>query len=226
MRKHAYLLQRSPLITPIIRLHWKRTILDLNNATRPESLKRMPKHLPHIAKTHRHHAPMHIIELRAEIPLLLSIADLELHVRRHELRLHGAQIDAHNPALGMQRREVNGPDSRPCADVEHVVQGCGERGRGQRAVEREPENVVLHIEPLLLLLVVGENVLAVPEGVVAAPVLFDGAGDAVSYAYGRALGVLAVVREIQMKDRNSVVLAKEIIGGWGVELGAAGLLVD
>ncbi len=112
------------------------------------------------------------VEGLGEGPLALGVVDVELAVGRHPGGLDGREVRADHDGGGELVRNLDRPDACAGADVEDALWGWVSDGSGvQRAVEGHLEDVVEEVEPVLLLLVVGEEVFPVPEGVIAAPVL-------------------------------------------------------
>lgn len=121
---------------------------------------------------------MYQIELiRGKRPVALNIINLEVTIRRDPPRLDRTQIHADDLGGGIFVRHIQRPDSGARPEIEDFLRWGGrEIAEVQTLVEREEHLVVDNVEALLLLLVVGEDVGAVAEGVVA-PAVFVAVGD-------------------------------------------------
>jgi hypothetical protein len=71
-----------------------------------------------------------VVELGAEDPFFLGVADLELQVWRYIFGLNGAEICADDASLWVCVGEVNSPDSSAGPEIEDIVEFFGiERGK-------------------------------------------------------------------------------------------------
>lgn len=124
---------------------------------------------------------MYEVKRRVELPLGLHIIDQKVAVRRHPRRLDGAQVGADDVAARVQVGELERPDAGARAEVEGALGAWAQRREEELAVEVELGDMVEEVEAVLLALVVGERVVALAEGVVAAAVFVlvgqDGGGD-------------------------------------------------
>ncbi len=100
------------------------------------------------------------------------------------------------------------PYSRPGAQVEHALRIVADGRAVQLSVAAQRQAVVEEVEPVVLVLVVGEEVGAILEGVVAAAVLVLVARDAGLQRRGDGLGRVAV--------RGVVVVGVDLLAGWSV----------
>ena len=103
-------------------------------------------------------------------PLRLGVVDVELCVWRDPCWLDGGEIGTQDFSAGVLVGKVYGPYPRAGADVEHSGGRGLDGGVVELAAEDEQEDVVQQVEAVLLLLVVGQDVGARAEAMVAAAV--------------------------------------------------------
>ena len=167
------LAQRIALVHgPVITTRIVQDILHLHPAAGLDVLIRT-HHQAMPVLERRHTMPgVHEIEVVARVqPLALRIIHHEAHVRRHPGGLDGAQIDAQHLGAGIGIAHLDGPDAGAGAQVDDLLRIGPERGEVQPVAARRQRHGVLHVLAVLLLVVVGEGVVALPELVVPSPVL-------------------------------------------------------
>lgn len=96
-------------------------LLHLDVRARLEVVVGLLVQLVPVGRAAAQRAPVDVVELAdlGELPRLLVVVDVELDVGRHEARLNGRQVGADDQRAGELVRELDGPDARARADVEH-----------------------------------------------------------------------------------------------------------
>lgn len=107
-----------------------------------------------------------------EGPLGLCVVDVELAVGWHPCRLDGREIRADHHSRGELVCYFDGPDSGPSANVQDPLRGrLGDGSHVQRSVQHHLEDVVEEVEPILLFLIIREQISTVPKRVISSAVL-------------------------------------------------------
>ena len=117
-------------------------------------------------------ARMHKVEVVARIqPLALGVVDHEAHIGRHPGRLDGREVDAEHLGGRVGVAHLDGPDAGAGAEVDDVLRVVADGRKVQPVAAGGERHRVLHVLAVLLLVVVGQVVVALPELVVASPIL-------------------------------------------------------
>lgn len=88
-------------------------------------------------------------------PRQLGVVDLELAVGRDPVGLDGRQVGPEHLGARVLVGEVDRPDARPRADVEHLLDVLAQRRQVQLPVEQQRQHVVVDVYGVVLAVVVG-----------------------------------------------------------------------
>ena len=173
------LVQRSASVGVVRRAPLQIKVHELDVAARPRVREAAPDKRRPVLEGRVQRAAVDEVERLRVRPVSLDVVDLEAHVGRDPARLNRAEVVAEHLALRELVAELHGPDARAGAEVEgprglELGEGCGVK----LAVHGDLDHLVRDVEPVLLLVVVGEHVLAVAVRVVPPAVFMLVIGDA------------------------------------------------
>lgn len=156
----------------VVAPHLALVVLHLQPTPRSEVVQGPPEQPGPVGHAAAHGPAVDVVEpLAGRVgPVGLDVVDVELDVGGEEGRLDRGKVDPDHDRLRVVVAHLDAPEPRAAAEVEHPLR-LDQRRPVQVPAQDHPEDVVEHVQPVLLRLVVGQHVLPFAEGVVP-PAIF------------------------------------------------------